>query len=305
MEEFLKLIGQGEILLKTDSENKTIKYLYEQFDYLKTFKDDDWIFIKRHFKDYISKTASMKHTAQSFFQYGLEKVEKKLLCASPNSERGKAFFLFVYGKRPKNEEDERSEDAKEKEWGEIRNAFMKDLCALFTLIDEEEKAVKKTIKDYILEVITKLEELTKNLDPNKEVPILIKKKYWEPLYDLLFKSFELTIQSVKKKITIFAYMLHMMSIKKSPTAEENKEYIKNMDYSVKAALNVFNTEQFGMYQKPNFIDEAIETFKFLDDKIPVQKIPAKGGNKKKKNRKTKKKSQNKRRRNKLKKTKKR
>lgn len=296
MEEFLKLIGQGEILLKKDSENKTIKYLYEQFDYLKTFKDDDWIFIKRHFKDYTSKTASAKHKAQSFFQHGVEKVEKKLLCASPNSERGKAFFLFVYGKKPEKEEEEN--------WGEIRNAFMKDLCALFTLI--EEKSGSDTIKSgiikaYILEVITKLKELIKSLDPiNEKGSILIKKKYWEPLYDLLFKSFELTIQSVKKKITIFAYMLHMMTVKKSPTAEENKKYIKNMDFSVKAALNVFNTEQFGMYQKPNFIDEAIETFKFLDDKIP-----AKGGNKKKKNKKTKKKSQNKRRRNKLKKTKKR
>lgn len=300
MEEFLKLIGQGEILLNKESENNTIKYLYDQFNYLKTYEKKDWKLIKMHFIDYTSKTASMKHTAQSIFQHGLEKVEKTLLCTSPNSEIGKAFFLFVYGKKPEKE--------KEKNWGEIRNAFMKDLCALFTLIDEKsgsDTIKSDIIKTYILEVITKLEELIKNLDPNNNGSILMKKKYWEPLYDLLFKPFEITIQSDKKKITIFAYMLHMMTVENSPTALDNKKYIKNMDFSVKAALNVFNTEQFGMYQKPNFIDEAIETFKFLDDKIPVQKIPAKGGNKRKKNRKTKKKSQNKRRRNKLKKTKKR
>lgn len=290
MEEFLKLIGQGEILLNKESENNTIKYLYDQFNYLKTYKENDWKLIKMHFRDYTSKTASMKHTAQSIVQHGLEKVEKTLLCTSPNSEIGKAFFLFVYGKKPEKE--------KEKNWGKIRNDFMKDLCALFTLIDEKDRS--DTIKAYILEVITKLEELITNLDANNNGSILMKRKYWEPLYDLLFEPFEITIQSDKKKITIFAYMLHMMTVKKSPTAIENKEYIENMDFSKKAALNVFNTEQFGMYKKPNFIDEAIETFKFLDDKIP-----AKGGNKKKKNRKTRKKSQNKRRKNKLKKTKKR
>jgi len=257
-----------------DSEIKLT--LYEQFYDLHTWTQMKWNFIENHFIDHTNKPL------KSGLQYGFMKLEKNTTC----------------------------------------NLKYNEPCALFTVINTDDH--KDIIKAYILKVIRKLRFLIENLHfidksgnvlnkterkEDQTVNILIKKKYWEPLYDLLFESFEhtrnvrrtedrkMTSIEEKKNITKFAYMLHSMSLKGgSLTAKEKMQYIKEMDYNKKVALNVFNTEQFGLYQKPNFIDEAIETFNFLD--------PYRGGNKKKKNRKTRKKSQNKRRKSKLKKTKK-
>ena len=266
------LVYNGDILL--DKEEHVT--LYKQFYDLHTWGLMKWEFIENHFIDYTNKPL------KSGLQYGFMKLEKNTTC----------------------------------------NLKYNEPCALFTVINTDDH--KDIIKAYILKVIRKLRFLIENLHfidksgnvlnkterkEDQTVNILIKKKYWEPLYDLLFESFEhtrnvrrtedrkMTSIEEKKNITKFAYMLHSMSLKGgSLTAKEKMQYIKEMDYNKKVALNVFNTEQFGLYQKPNFIDEAIETFNFLD--------PYRGGNKKKKNRKTRKKSQNKRRKSKLKKTKK-
>lgn len=259
-----------------EEEKEEIKLtLYEQFYDLHTWTQMKWNLIEKHFIDY--KNIWVK----SGLQYGFTKLETNTTC----------------------------------------NLKLNEPCALFTVINTDDH--KDIIKDYILKVIRKLRILIENLHfidkygnvlnkterkEDQTGNILIKKKYWEPLYDLLFESFEhtrkvrrtedrkMTSIEEKKNITKFAYMLHSMSLKDSLTAKAKIQYIKEMDYEKKVALNFFNTKLFGLYQKPNFIDEAIETFNFLD--------PYRGGNKKKKNRKTRKKSQNKRRKSKLKKTKK-
>jgi hypothetical protein len=273
------LVYNGDILLEEEEKKKEEagkekeETLYKQFYGLHTMGRMKWNIIEKHFNDYTN------NPLKRVLQYSVEKIEQPATCSILSSDK----------------------------------------CALITLINTD-----NIIKVYIGKVIKNLRNLINNLhfiDKSGKVldkterkedqkgNILIKKEYWEPLYDLLFESFEFTREvrgteqrkltsiEVKKNITKFAYMLHSMSSKNSPTAEEKMQYIKEMDYHKKVALNVFNTEQFGLYQKPNFIDEAIETFNFLD-------LP-KGGNKKKKNRKTRKKSQNKRRKSKLKKTKKR
>ena len=159
----------------------------------------------------------------------------------------------------------------------VTDEELKDACGALTATTYDDDTKKYIVKciDAVIEMLNKLEPI------EGKTEFLLTKGIWERLYDLL---------SEKKANgnTYFATIIFDATKKGSPQAKSMMDKLKTTPYSVKIAINTFNTTVFGWYKKLNFVDEAINTFNKLE-KPAGGKRKTRRKNKKKVKRKTNKK----------------
>lgn len=311
MEEVWKLVLNGNILFKREGAAEVERKMFNKFLMLKKMKEKKrFKFLIDHFQNFEQKGEDKQEEANE---------ERYLMKNSDRwADKLPAFFKLMAFKGRSSMEKIKN---KTQEWGEkfetnivckdenskigsiITNTMggdsKKDACAFMKTVSNTDDDYHRQIKEYILDAIKKLQELLDSLPASEDIEnekvakVELKKKFWVPLYDLLFEPIPNT------NMTFFAYILFRMGNNESPQAKTTIDMMKNMDGVKINGINIFNSAEFGWFNgKKNFVDEAKKTFDELGN---ASSTTAGGSRRKTKKGKTKRKKDKKKRKTKRKK----